>query len=541
MLMNIKNVFKKNIDVAAVFAATFIIFYLVQFSFQGIAENDSHLYIKLAKMTIDNGIIREFPWMYTSTMNSNFTGLHFLYYFLLIPFTFLGDLVFAAKIASVFFIAALFSVIYGILKDFGLRLKLLWFVFFISSSGYFLFRMNATRPLSLSVILYLLIFYALIKKNKKLLFVASFLSVWAHGSFPIVLFLVIAFVMLEYVRKKSLNRESLIYSIGGLMAALFINPFFPNNFTTYFSTYFSPAIPYSLTSQISEWQPLGMDMIFSDSSLLFFAEIILAFILIASHVLKFISGFKNEIFFEEDRSKRIAIELSLFMSLSFMVMTFLVGRFIDYWIPFAIIFIALYFESLYFKLKKIKAWEEFDGKKFLLISGEDLKFAGSAFLIIAVFSLAQARLSFVREMMSNAALFGGALKENALWLKYNTPQNSIVLNINWGDFSRLFFYNSHNYYTLGLDPKFMYNVSAKKYWAYEHLKEKIVCGEEKCDNENADPRSVYEIMKEEFDASYVFIPVDPDFDYSPLINKLGSDKNFEKVFQNEAGQIWALK
>lgn len=539
--MKIKNTYQKNIDVVAVFAFTFLIFYFVQFSFQGIAENDSHLYIKLAEMTRDNGIIKQFPWIYTSTMNNSFTGLHFLYYFLLIPFTFFGDLIFGAKIASLFFLAALFSLIYGILKSFGLRLKLSWFALFVSSSGYFLFRMNAARPLSLSVILYLLIFYALIRRNKKLLFISSFLSVWAHGSFPIVIFLVLAFVMLEYAHEKKLNREALIYSMAGLVFAIFINPFFPNNLTTYFSTYFSPTIPYSLTSQISEWQPLGIDLIFSDSSLLFASEIILSLILIASYALKLINGFKNKILFEEDRDKRITIELSLVLSLSFMTMTFLIGRFIDYWIPFAIIFVVLYFESLYFKLKATEGWKTFDKKKLLFIPGEDLKFAMIAFLVIAVLFSARARISFVQEMMSHMASSESALKENAMWLNNNTPEKSIVLNINWGDFSRLFLYNTHNYYTLGLDPKFMYNLSAKKYWVYEHLKEEIVCGEEKCDGKNSDTRSIYKIMKEDFNASYVFIPVDTEFNYSPLVKKLGSDKNFEKVFQNEAGEIWALK
>jgi len=77
----------------------------------------------------------------------------------------------------------------------------------------------------------------------------------------------------------------------------------------------------------------------------------------------------------------------------------------------------------------------------------------------------------------------------------------------------------------------MYNLSAKKYWTYEHLRESIVCSEEKCDEKNADPRSIYEIMKEDFSASYVFVPIDPEFDYSPLIDKLESDEKFERFFK----------
>lgn len=540
-MKGIKNTLLENLDAVMVFFASFMVFYLLQFSFQGIAENDSHLYIKIAEMTKDNGIMREFPWMYTSTMNSNFSGLHFLYYFLLIPFTFFGDLIFGAKLASIFFISLLFAAIYGILKMFEIRLKLLWFIFLFSSSGYFLFRMNSARPLSLSVILYLLIFYALIKRNKTLLFLSSFLSVWAHASFPIVIFLVLVFFAVEYIHEKKLDRNALVYSMGGLIAAIIANPFFPNNLTTYFSTYFSPSIPYSLTSQISEWQPLGLDMIFSDSWLLFISQVVLSVIFIASIVLKSLSGFSNKIFFEENPEKNIAINVSMVISLAFMIMTLLIGRFIDYWVPFAIIFTASYFESIYYKAKAGENWKKFDKKKFVLFSGEDLKFSLAAFLIIGVFVSARSNLNFTQGMMSHMALSENAIKENALWLKNNTPEKSIVLNINWGDFSKLFLYNTHNYYTLGLDPKFMYNLSPEKYWTYEHLKEGVVCNREKCEEKNDAAGAIYEAVKKDFNASYIFIPVDSEFDYTILKDKLSSDARFEKVFENDGGEIWAIK
>src|SRR4030067_2492076 len=41
------------------------------------------------------------------------------------------------------------------------------------------------------------------------------------------------------------------------------------------------------------------------------------------------------------------------------------------------------------------------------------------------------------------------------WLEGHSPEGARVFQTDWDDFPRLFFYNTHNTYTVGLDPTYL--------------------------------------------------------------------------------------
>jgi hypothetical protein len=45
--------------------------------------------------------------------------------------------------------------------------------------------------------------------------------------------------------------------------------------------------------------------------------------------------------------------------------------------------------------------------------------------------------------------------ESSTWLRAHSPAGTMIFQTDWDDFPRLFFYNSANTYTIGLDPTFM--------------------------------------------------------------------------------------
>ena len=540
--MNNKRIsilFHKNRDLVLIFFAVFLLFFIIQFSSGDLAGNDSHLYIKLAEITKNQGLIKEFPWLNFTVMNSSFTGLHFLYYFFLIPFTFFGNLIIGAKIASLFFLSLMASTFYVILKDLNLKYNLFWCFLLFSSSGYFLFRMNLARPLNFSVIFFLLIFYALIKRNNPLLFLVSFLFVWGHASFPLSIFFVFVFVFVNYIHKKKIYYKTILASLSGIVLAFFVNPFFPNNLN-YFNIYYIGSVPYSLTSSISEWQSLGIKLVFFDATIIF----ILFLTLVAVYFVMFISRIaSNKNNKKKETERAIIIDFLLIVSSVLFVAMFLQGRYIDYWVPFCVIFVAFYSEFLYnnFIIRKEeniigKAKEKI--KSLGRFSTEQIKkfFVILALMLVMISFFSKAEFIFGRTGESGS---NKGIQEISQWLEKNTPKESIVFNVNWGDFSKLFFYNTHNYYITGLDPKFIYKLSPEKYWLYSHIGEGIVCGKEKCEEE--DRRSVYDIIKKEFNASYVYAPKNSGTDYGELIFVLESDQRFEKSYENEEGQVWALK
>ncbi len=561
-LPSFKNSLLKNKDIFLVFIVAFVLFYIVQFSSENLAGNDTYLYIKLADMIKSGGLIKEFPWLSATMINENFTGLHFLYYILLVPFTFLGSLVIGAKVASIFFLSLMLATFYTVLKNLKLKFGYVWILLLLASSAYFLMRMNFARPLNLSVIFMLLIFFSLIKRNNLLLFATSFLFVWAHGSFPLSILLAFIFFIVNYIFKKELYCESILFSLAGITLANLINPFFPNNLN-YFSIYYLSPTPYFLTSQISEWQPIGLgDLFLSDATILIIPFIILSITYVFSSVIGFINKKKELGAFspqpsderlrlggvveESAKENKIIISFLFLISITFFIGTLLQGRFIDYWVPFAVMFIAFYFEFIYFdfaKNDKIKrVLEKIKFYKFFSKENAKMALVCFAFIILAISIYNKASLvsqRYSRDSSKN-------IEETALWLKENTPKKSIVFNVNWGDFSKLFFYDSDNYYILGLDPKFLYLKSPEKYWLYTNIGKGIVCGKENCDegnNENNnEKRSIRDIIKTDFRADFVYVPTSyEDFDYANLINAMDNNSSFEKVFENEGGEVWEVR
>jgi hypothetical protein len=49
----------------------------------------------------------------------------------------------------------------------------------------------------------------------------------------------------------------------------------------------------------------------------------------------------------------------------------------------------------------------------------------------------------------------GLYADASLWLEKNTPAGSRVFQTDWDDFPRLFYYNTHNTYLIGLDPTYL--------------------------------------------------------------------------------------
>jgi hypothetical protein len=57
----------------------------------------------------------------------------------------------------------------------------------------------------------------------------------------------------------------------------------------------------------------------------------------------------------------------------------------------------------------------------------------------------------------------GLYANAALWLEQNTPAQARIFQTDWDDFPRLFYYNTHNTYLIGLDPTYLQLYDAELY------------------------------------------------------------------------------
>jgi hypothetical protein len=86
-------------------------------------------------------------------------------------------------------------------------------------------------------------------------------------------------------------------------------------------------------------------------------------------------------------------------------------------------------------------------------------------LLVAVAVSITVSIPRAREALDSSKSY--TLYANAsAWLIKNTPAGSRVFQTDWDDFPRLFFYNTHNTYLIGLDPTYMqlYDQSLYALW-----------------------------------------------------------------------------
>ncbi|HLC95606.1 MAG TPA: hypothetical protein VJH89_03915, partial [Patescibacteria group bacterium] len=261
-----------------------------------------------------------------------------------------------------------------------------------------------------------------------------------------------------------------------------------------------------------ELSPLHL-VAFWKSATAFFLVWFLSMIIFVYHELRRrTSKFENQ---------NILLWTSAFLSFAFCLMTiFVARRSMIFWVLFGVVFVAVFFGRLIeTRRQKDVIW----GAMFLL------------FLFIASFTIRQNTLN-----MKQYAVPPGWLYESAQWLEEHTPKNSIVFNTHWDNFSHLFFFNQHNYYIGGMDPIFQYSYDPRLYWEYHYLSSdqmgNVSCASYPCRDE--DRRDTYEILRNDFGVSYVFVEKDRNprfYDY------LSSDVRFKNVFETSREIVFAVQ
>jgi hypothetical protein len=220
----------------------------------------------------------------------------------------------------------------------------------------------------------------------------------------------------------------ILYVGAGLALGVMVNPYFPNNIIFSIHHMLPKLTDATSVSVGNEWFPYDTGQLLSNSlpSLVAFAAGVIALGL---------SGRKME--------TRTA--LALLAALLFGLMLFQARRFVEYFPPFALIFAAFAWAPLLLDPEPASSPRLFFSPR---------RFLPVAVLILAVSASAIRTLPVARERMYGLKpyhLYAGG----AAWLEENTSEGELVFQTDWDDFPRLFFYNTHNTYLVGLDPTYM--------------------------------------------------------------------------------------
>jgi hypothetical protein len=410
---------------------------LVQFGTPNLPDNDGFYHIKLAWLMRTEGLKPDFPWMQMTILNAEeFYDHHFLYHVALIPFTF-GDLLAGAKWSAVLFAAIAFLAVWYLFHRQQIPAAWLWALGLLAVSTPFLYRMSVTRAQSLSVGVLALGMVLLLEGRYKWLAVLSFLYVWMYDAFPLLLAFTVLHAIAIFLLEKRLEYRPLLWVGGGMLAGLVVNPYFPDNLIFTYHHLLPKLMNATSISVGNEWYPYETEQLLENSPL----------------ALAAVAGGALALGLTE-RKMDVRTAFSLLVALMFGVMLFKARRFIEYFAPFALVFSAF-------------AWAPIlrtEMENF--VNANSLSWLKSRFthIVLAVLVGVGMYLSIsdARKQVAGSKsydLFAGASE----WLVQNTEPGERVFNTDWDDFPRLFFYNTHNTYIVGLDPTYMQLYDAELY------------------------------------------------------------------------------
>jgi hypothetical protein len=351
------------------------------------------------------------------------------------PFT-LGDLRLGAKWAAVIFASLAFLAVWYLFYRQKVPLAWLWALGLLGVSEAFLYRMSITRAQSLSLMLLAVAMLWLLEGKTWRLALLAFLYVWTYDAFPLLLALGVLHFLAVAMTERRFNLRPLLFIGGGILAGLVINPYFPDNIL-FSIQHMLPKLADATSVRVgNEWYPYDTGQLLSNSlpALAAFASGILALGL-------------------SSRKMDVRTAFGLLTALLFGLMLFEARRFVEYFPAFALIFAAFAWSPLLSQSQPAPVPES-DSAPLGLPAFSLRAYLPAALIALTVLFGMRLSIPAAQESLRGSKpyyLYAGA----SAWLKENTPAGERIFQTDWDDFPRLFYYNTHNTYLIGLDPTYM--------------------------------------------------------------------------------------
>lgn len=493
----------------------FVIFLaMAQFATPDLVGNDGYYHIKMAYLMRTEGLRPAFDWLPLTVLNAEeFVNHHFLFHVLLIPFTF-GDLRVGAKLASVIFPALTFLAVWWLLRGQKIPHAALWALGLLVVSEAFIYRMSMPRSMSLSLgILVLALHWLLTGKYQRLLPLA-FLYVWLYNAFPLILVVTGIYVAARWLIERRLEWRALLYAGLGVGLGLVINPYFPDN-VTFVYHHILPKLTGTTDIRVgNEWYPYKTTQLMENSGL--------ALVLFLAGVLAL--GLN-------ERRMDTRTATSLFVAVLSGAMLFKARHFVEYFPAFALIFAAMAWRPLMERWLGGEAWRvSLDlplDQAVHRLRHVELAHAWRGRILAGLMVVALVPALWFNFNASRESLEGSKpyqrYAEASAWLAANTPAGDRVFQTDWDDFTRLFFYNTHNTYTLGLDPTYMQLHDPELYDLWVDISKGRV-------------ERPSEAIGERFGASYVLT----DLKHEDFLDEADDDPNLVEVFRDEYAAVFQV-
>ncbi len=519
-----------------IFGIAFAVSFYLQFH-GSFADPDSFYHARMAVLTQEQGIVQDFPWLPYTVLAQSYIDQHYLYHALLVPFVSIVNPLAGIKVATIVFDALLITIFYALLRSFHVRGAWVYPLILLVTNP-FMFRMGLAKTSALAVTLALVGLWLIFNYRIKTLFIFAWLYVWFYGGFALlgVFALVSAVIgwlkdqwearrahweLLNWIgsgldRLKRLRAQNASRHLGvvaavalGLLFGLVLNPTFPKNIEFYEYQLVKIGIinQQDAIGVGGEWYPYKLTDLIPSTSLIS----IVALLGLVAFALEF-----------RCQSKRSWILFAL--TLFFFAFTLKSRRYIEYYVPFALLFGAFAISDAWAG----RTWANLKRDISTVLKRGWLTKALFgliiAYVVVAAAGVGVRDLAGVRRDLAGGQSYQ-ALAASADWLRTNAPPNAIIVHSDWDEFPLLFYHDTSHRYIAGLDATFLYDKDPDRYWAWV----KITTGQ-------ADPATVHQTVSQALDASYVFLTKD----HTAMDGLLKNTAGFRLVYEDSEAKIYRV-
>jgi hypothetical protein len=401
---------------------------------------DAYRHVKVAALMLEApGTMMKDPWRLAFLWPKPF-DVWFGYELLLAPFTKIFGMIAAAKVFASLIFAAISFVLLRLLQHFQVVYRIGWLIIAIAGSSITLNRATTSRPFLLAILLVLAIALFTFEDRPVAVGLLSALHALSYSMFFLAAVVPVIWLLL---RRDSRAVRLMAFCAGGIAVGLLINPYFPQSMLFAIATVSVVSIASKAHVSIGgELYPM-----------------IPGWFLLASLPVVLVWGSAAVARLRQWRESGLVPKIDLLLAVSLVALagSFQVGRTVDFFVPFGVVFAAVV----------LSPW--------LIRHQKDL-----AYICVPIFFWCAVNV-FLAYRTGQQSIEFGRYRGASEYLQKHAP-GELVANAQWGDYHYLFFWNSSNRYVIGIEPTATYRMDPKKYWIWRHMSddERFTCDHEIC-------------------------------------------------------------
>ena len=519
-------------------------------------DGDPFYHAKIAQLILEKkDIVRDFPWLPMSVFRNGYYDHHFLFHVFLVPFVaVIGDPLIAIRIATSFLSALFLAVFCAFFRRLLPCVSFFPLLILLFSSS-LMFRLSLDKAPAISLIFFFCGLYALIRRRHAAIFCISFLYVWLYDAWPLIFLaggffcitdayaklcasdIQFSFRAFPFARFFSLcvQKEHLLLlasCVGGLLAGIIINPYFPHNILFYKTHLLSIAV---MTSGVlygigNEWLPVD-PLSFAQRNLFFMVFWICA---LCWTLLQAFSRIRMASLSAQAKTPSTLSAPSIFFfifSLFLFFATIKSQRMAEYFIPIGTATIVFSFQDFF----RRALWREW-------MRSIRLFFENTSLLLQNIFCFMIGVFVFALFFQAQAALYGAlwsdvrtghysfySMARVGAFISKNIPKGSLIINDDWSYFPQLMYYADKYAFPWGLDPTFTHDADEKFFSTLSKL------GKEK------EHGKISDTLKNDIHARYLLLSRKQYAPEKKLAFLARRDAGLKKIYEDDEALLYEVR